>query len=96
VDAVGADQDVSDRIGAVVEHRAHPAAGLFGGGQTLAMLDVDAAAGRLLMQRLVQVSASEGVAGGPVGQGQAGAGPAQVLAGGAAQRSSGGKAAASA
>src|ERR1019366_3775526 len=63
VHAVAADEQVAGGLRAVGEHRTYTLAGLLGVDQALAVLDADAAAGRLLVQRLVEVGALEGLAG---------------------------------
>ena len=69
VDPVGADQQVPGRRGAVLEGGHHAAAGGdLGPGEPLAVLDADAAGGRLVVQRPVQPGPLDGVADRPVGQ----------------------------
>ena len=68
VDPVGPDQQVAAGLGAVVEGGDHAAGGGLGPDQPLAVLDPDAAAGRLLVEGLVQPGPLDGVADRPVGQ----------------------------
>src|ERR1017187_1847690 len=63
VHAVAADEQVAGGLRAIREHRAYRVAGVLGVDQALAVLDADAAAGCLLVKRLVEVGALEGLAG---------------------------------